>query len=232
MNTFQTNIRNFCLSVILLFRMSSIIIVDDYFSGQAGNSALCLKKINKIKVISQKWTAFVYVNLHQTFIECLSNQYTHFGTSTWWMLLQVMVRPLILLRFLGIFIHFWQPFRSELLYFHHTFTDCLSNLFWYIKVPNVSTSYGMPLNYSIRQKIDEYLYLKYCIFTKFSHIVHLINAHILLCWYARCNYKLWKVLCFNCSLEILIFDTLFYIKLSSILWKVNENNFNVPSCNM
>ena len=43
------------------------------------------------------------------------------------MWLQVMEHPLILLRFLGIFIHYWQPFMSEVLYLHQTFTDCMSN---------------------------------------------------------------------------------------------------------
>ena len=34
--------------------------------------------------------------------------------------------PFILLLFLGIFIHEWQAFVSELLYLHKTFTSCMS----------------------------------------------------------------------------------------------------------
>ena len=48
--------------------------------------------------------------------------------------------------------------------------------------------------------IDDHSYLKYCIFTKFSQIACLINTHIMICSHARCNYKLQKVLRFNCVL--------------------------------
>ena len=37
-------------------------------------------------------------------------------------------RPLILLRFLSIFILYYWPFKSELLYLHQTFIDCVSNV--------------------------------------------------------------------------------------------------------
>ena len=50
---------------------------------------------------SQKWTAFALGNtyLHQTFKECVSNQYTRFYILKCQMWLHVMERPLILLRF-------------------------------------------------------------------------------------------------------------------------------------
>ena len=48
--------------------------------------------------------------------------------------------------------------------------------------------------------IDEYLYLKNCIFTKLTEIVCLINIHILECQDAKCECRLWKVLSFNCVL--------------------------------
>ena len=35
--------------------------------------------------------------------------------------------PLNFIVFLGIFIHNWQPFMSEVLYLHQTFTDCVFN---------------------------------------------------------------------------------------------------------
>ena len=82
-----------------------IFVFRDCFSGQMGNTALCLKK----------WAEFVFgrIYLHQTFTECVlnqytltftecvSNQWTYFDISTCQMWLQVMERSLILLRFLG-----------------------------------------------------------------------------------------------------------------------------------
>ena len=63
--------------------------------------------------------------------------------------------------------------------------DCISNQYWYVKMPDVTANYGMPLNFitfflRILHKIDEYSCLKYCISTKLSQIVYLINTHI---WY-------------------------------------------------
>ena len=41
---------------------------------------------------------------------------------------QVMEGPLTLLRFVGIFIHYYRVLVSKELYLHQTFTDCVSNL--------------------------------------------------------------------------------------------------------
>ena len=43
---------------------------------------------------------------HQTFTDCVFNQCTHFGLSTWQMWLQVMEGSLIQLRFLGILVNY------------------------------------------------------------------------------------------------------------------------------
>ena len=103
-STFQTKIKNVCLSVILEFCLLSEVcniayislsrglkylvkaryIIQVYpndfwflrlFFWQVKNIALCFKKI------SQKWTAFVFAStyLYQTFTECVSNQYVHFN---------------------------------------------------------------------------------------------------------------------------------------------------------
>ena len=50
--------------------------------------------------ISQKRTTFVFGNtyLHQTFTECVPNQYTHFDIFACQICLQVMEHPLILLK--------------------------------------------------------------------------------------------------------------------------------------
>ena len=52
-----------------------------------------------------------------------------------------------LLRVIGIFIHYYWPFTSELLYFHQTFTNCVSNQYLYVNMPDVTASYGMPPNF-------------------------------------------------------------------------------------
>ena len=46
--------------------------------------------------------------------------------------------------------------------------------------------------------IDGHSCLKYCISTKLSQIVCLTNVHILVCQYAKCDCRLWRVLWFNC----------------------------------
>ena len=46
--------------------------------------------------------------------------------------------------------------------------------------------------------IDEHSCLKYCIYTKLSQIMCLINVHILVCQLAKYDCWLWKVLSFNC----------------------------------
>ena len=61
--------------------------------------------------------------------------------------LQVMEGSLILLRFLGIFIHYWLPFRSKVLYLHQNFTDCISNQKFKIQIlicwqPDITSIYG------------------------------------------------------------------------------------------
>ena len=42
--------------------------------------------------------------------------------------------------------------------------------------------------------------LKFCIFTKLSQIVYLINAHIVVYSHAKCDCRLWKVFWFNCDI--------------------------------
>ena len=50
------------------------------------------------------------------------------------MWLQVMESPLILLLLLGIFIHNWRSFLSEVMYLHQTLTECVSDWFTYISM--------------------------------------------------------------------------------------------------
>ena len=48
--------------------------------------------------------------------------------------------------------------------------------------------------------IVEHSSLKYCIFSKLSQIVCLINVYILICQHTKCDCRLWKVLWFNYGL--------------------------------
>ena len=62
--------------IILLYPKLTEFLIFEFLTlfGQVKNIALCLKKI------SEKWTAFVFGSTypHQTFTECISNQYARF----------------------------------------------------------------------------------------------------------------------------------------------------------
>ena len=83
---------------------------------------------------SQKWThlclvTYCFVKLSQN-VCLMSNQYTQLINSNiliCQMCLQIMEGHMILLRFLGILIHNWREFMSEVLYLHQTFTDYVSD---------------------------------------------------------------------------------------------------------
>ena len=67
------------------------------------------------KIHHKKWVAFTFGNtcLSQTFTECVSNQYTHFGISTWKMWLKFLERQSILIRF-------FRNFQTKLRTIHHS----------------------------------------------------------------------------------------------------------------
>ena len=139
-----------------------------------------------------KLAGFVFgsIYLHQSFPKFVSKQHTHFDILTCQMWLQVMERHLILLRFLGIFIHFWRLFMSELLYLCQTFPDCVSNQFWYIKISDMTACYGIPLNiitFFLLYKI----FLLYYVYTKFLNFWHNIE------WDCLQFYNLWKTFRLN-----------------------------------
>ena len=63
------------------------------------------------------------------------------------MYLQGMERSLFLLRFLCIFIHYWRVFMTKVLYLYQTFTDCVSHQCWYVKMLDVTASYGTSFDF-------------------------------------------------------------------------------------
>ena len=79
---------------------------------------LCLdrsKTLPCLKIISQKWTTFVFGNtyLHQTLTECVLKK---LWKALW-----------LYCVFLGIFMHYYWPYMLELLCLYQTFTDYMSN---------------------------------------------------------------------------------------------------------
>ena len=46
--------------------------------------------------------------------------------------------PFDFIVFFGIFIHYYSPVMSELLYLHQIFTDYVSNQYLYVKMPDVT----------------------------------------------------------------------------------------------
>ena len=88
----------------------------------------------------------------------------------------------------------------------HTFTQLLHNMclinthifiYWYVRC-NCKLWKALWFYCIFSYIIDEYSCLKYCIFTKLSQIVCLINVHILDYQHAKCDCWLWKVLWFDC----------------------------------
>ena len=136
-----------------------------------------LKTFFKPLFIQDLGVTFAYGStyLHQTVTESVFNQYTHFDILTCQKWLQNMECPLILLRFLGILIHFWIPFMSLslLLYLRQTFTDCVSNKYTntymstYQMWLQVIECFLILLRFFVdsARNIDEYSCQKCCIFT-------------------------------------------------------------------
>ena len=85
-------------------------------------------KLTKIHV----WCTLSSPKIHKLCI-WIWNEYKHLIIIKCQMWLNVMGRSLNSLSFLGIVIHYWRPFMSELLYLNQTFTDFMSNFnFWYV----------------------------------------------------------------------------------------------------
>ena len=125
----------------------------------------------------------------------INMEYAHFDNLACQMWLHVVERPLILFRFLAIFIHYLRPFMWIVVSppnFRWVFNLCIliyQTCQMWLQVMEFLLILLLFLR--ILHKIDEYSFLKFCITAKFSHIMCLINTHILLFLYARCNYKLW-----------------------------------------
>ena len=136
-----------------------------------------------------------------------------------------MTRPLILFRFLDIFIHYYWPFMCELLYPYQTFTDCKFNQYWYVKMLDVTAGYGILLHFC-----------EYC--TKFTNIHVCVlaspNIHILYIW---CEYKycvlikchMWlKVMERSLNLLTLFLDIFYTFLMAIHVWSiVSSPNFHI-----
>ena len=76
-------------------------------------------------------------------------------------------------------------------------------LLLYVNMPDVTAGYGSTLNFfclffwKYSQIIDDNLCLNFCIFTKLSEIMWLINTQNFGHQQARCKCRLWKVLLYN-----------------------------------
>ena len=115
--------------------------------------------------------------------------------------------------FLDIFIHYYWPLTSELLYLHQTFTDYVSNQYWYVKMPDVPASYGTPFDFIAFFKvfsyiIDEHSCLNCLIFTKNSYIVTTI--HVCSIVFSPIFHRLYDVI-FNQYTHFDMFSLLYFI---------------------
>ena len=119
--------------------------------------------------------------LHQTFIDCVSNQSTHTSMCTCQMWLQVMKCPFILSRFLGIS-HIIEDYScleycifiklSQIVFY------VLKKTFWHIVMTDVTSVYGK-LTYLIVFLGNFYI----CNIAKFSQIVYQANLQLLYACY-------------------------------------------------
>ena len=99
------------------------------------------------KKLSQKWVTFVFGStyLHQTFTECVSNQYTYFNIFICQMFLQVMERSLIWLRFFWNFHTLLTTICVWIAVFPPKFRRLYVKLMytiWYVDIPDMTTGYG------------------------------------------------------------------------------------------
>ena len=81
--------------------------------------------------------------------------------------------------------------------------------------------------------IDEYSCLEYCILTKLTEIVCLINVYIFLVYqHAKCDWWLWKVLWFNCVFWEFFILLLIFTKLTQFLCLINVHIWFINTPNV
>ena len=76
----------------------------------------------RVKQKSEYRSKLLYI--YQTFIDCVSVQYTYFDMSD---MTKSNGTLFDIIAFLDIFIHNWRAFMFEVLYIHQTFTDYVSD---------------------------------------------------------------------------------------------------------
>ena len=100
----------------------------------------------------------------------------------------------------------WAPFAIGSTSLHQTFTEYVSNQYTHFDILICQMRLQVMeqllillcIFWVFSYIIDKHSCLKYCIFTKLSQIVYLIDVHVLLYEYAKCNCWLCNVLSFFC----------------------------------
>ena len=97
----------------------------------------------------------------------------------------------------------WQKgmaFAFGNIYPHQTFIEYMANhllVHWCVRY--ITTSYGRPFDFIAFFGIFIHIHVwSVSIFTKLSQIVRLISVNSLVCQHAKCDYRLWKLLLYNC----------------------------------
>ena len=108
----------------------------------------------------------------------------------------------------------------HILIHQHAICDCkLSNIPWLCWVFN-----------EFSHIINNYSFLNCCIFTRISQTMCQNNTHILICRYARWNYRLWMVFWFKCLFLITCLKRYIFTNLSQIVYLFIRHNCSIPSC--
>ena len=117
-----------------------------------------------------------------------------------------------------ILVNFWQPcffigprlevnHPASLIHLQSKFHENPMGSFWDFTDTSALSFYCVFWVFSYIN--NEHSSLKYCILTKFSQIVCLINLDILVFRLAKCDCKLWRVIWFNCVFFLRIFTYLY-----------------------
>ena len=137
----------------------------------ASNRNICFYYVS-LCIFIHNWWAFVsfVLYLYQTFIDCVFNQYTHFGMSICQMWLSVMEGSLIQLRFIFGSSIYYNMFKT--LWLHQTFINCmLKHIHTHIHAHTHTHTHTQHSTYYI------FLFYKYWVNT-FTPIKHIYDTHI------------------------------------------------------
>ena len=139
--------------------------------------------------------------LHQTFTDCVSNQYTHTDMSTCQTCPQVMACLLILLSFFVNFAHNLRLFMSEMLYLHQKF---INYVFESQHIKNCLHRFIIKIN-------QKYLLIRNTIYESLTKIQHFRHEIVFYYW-VKNTQKCYKINDLTVTSDKIHVPTSLYVK--------------------